>query len=182
MSKDKIWKFKKQDEYYTSSILVRPILKYIPKKCTVWCPFDTEDSEFVILLKEHGCNIIYSHIWEGKDFFIYEPSERYDYIISNPPFSRKLEVLERLYKLNKPFAILLGLQILNYQEIGAFFLDKELQLLIFDKKVSFNGNTASFNTSYFCKEILPNDIIFEHLENNNSKKNFVRSRMKSNSY
>ena len=57
-----------------------------------------------------------------------------------------------------------GLPILNYQEIGEFFLDKELQLLIVDKKVSFDGNNASFNNSYFCNNMLPKDIIFEHLD------------------
>jgi len=174
----KVNSFNEKDEYYTPKILVEPIMKYIKPNSTIWCPFDTEDSEFVILLKESGYNVIYSHIWLGQDFFKYEPKEHYDYIISNPPFTRKLEVLERLYKLDKPFAMILGLPILNYQEIGNFFLGKKLQLLIVDKKVSFDGNTASFNNSYFCKDILPNDIIFEHLENNNSNGYFVGSRMK----
>ena len=161
--------FNEKDEYYTPPILVKPILKYIKPGSTIWCPFDTEDSEFVKQLSIYN-KVIYSHIWDGKDFFEYEPEEHYDYIISNPPFTLKLKVLERLYKLNKPFAMILGLPILNYQEVGEFFLDKELQLLIVDKKVSFDGNTASFNNSYFCYNILPKSIIFEHLENNNSKK------------
>lgn len=169
--------FNEKDEYYTPEILVEPILKYIKLNSTIWCPFDTENSEFVILLNEKGHKVIYSHICYGQDFFEYEPQEEYDYIISNPPFTRKLEVLERLYKLNKPFAMVLGLPILNYQEVGNFFLDKELQLLIVDKKVSFDGNTASFNNSYFCHKILPKQIIFEHLEHNNSKSNFTKSRM-----
>jgi len=169
--------FNEKDEYYTPVILVKPILKYLKPNSTIWCPFDTENSEFVILLKEAGHKVIYSHIWYEQDFFKYEPTEDYDYIISNPPFTKKLQVLERLYKLNKPFAMILGLPILNYQEVGNFFLDKELQLLIVDKKVSFDGNTASFNNSYFCYKILPRDIIFEHLEHNNSKRHFVRSRM-----
>jgi len=167
----------KNDERYTPPILVKPILKYIKPQSTVWCPFDTEKSEFVILLKEAGHNVIYSHIDFGQDFFEYEPDEKYDYIISNPPFSQKLKVLDRLYKLNKPFAMLLNLECLNYQIVGEFFLDKSLQLLIVDKKVSFDGNTASFNTSYFCKDMLPKDLIFEHLENNNTGENFVCSRM-----
>lgn len=170
--------FNEKDEYYTPSILVKPILKYIKPNSVIWCPFDTEDSEFVILLKEAGHKVIYSHIWLGQDFFFYEP-ENYDIIISNPPFTRKLEVLKRLYELGKPFAMILGLPILNYQEVGEFFLDKELQLLIVDKKVSFDGNTASFNNSYFCYKMLPRDIIFAHIENNNSKKYFIKSRMKT---
>lgn len=113
----------------------------------------------------------------GKNFFNYNPDEEYDYIISNPPFSKKLEVFDRLYKLGKPFAMICGLPILNYQEVGEFFLDKELQLLIVDKKVSFDGNTASFNNSYFCWKILPRDLMFYHLEHNNTKHNFKPSNM-----
>jgi hypothetical protein len=173
-------RFNEKDEYYTPSCLVYPIIEYLIPASTIWCPFDTDESEFVIILKENGFKVINSHIWIGKDFFDYEPSEHYDYIISNPPFSRKLEVLDRLYKLNNPFMMVLGLPILNYQEVGKFFLNKKLQLLIFDKKVSFDGNTSSFNNSYFCYEVLPKDLIFYHLENNNSKKYYKKSNMSIN--
>ena len=172
--------FNEKDEYYTPKILVEPILKYLKPNSTIWCPFDTSKSEFVIALKDDGHKVIYTHIWNGEDFFNYEPKEPYDYIISNPPFTRKKEVLQRLYYLNKPFAMIMGLPILNYQEIGNFFVnrDSDIQLLIVDKKVSFDGNTASFNNSYFCRNILPRDLIFENLEHNNSGKNYVGSRMK----
>jgi hypothetical protein len=131
----------------------------------------------VIQLTNVGHKVIYSHIWTGQSFFDYEP-EQYDYIISNPPFSIKLKVLERLYNLDKPFAMVLGLPILNYQEIGQFFLDKPLQLLIVDKKVSFDGNTSSFNNSYFCNKMLPRDLMFRHLEHNNSGKHYVKTNIK----
>lgn len=181
-----------KDEYYTPPILANAIIPYLksnpntfdiaPKDITIWCPFDTENSEFVICLKEAGFNVIYSHIWQGQDFFEYEPDEEYHYVISNPPFTKKLEVFERLYQLGKPFAMVMGLPILNYQEVGAFFCAKQeegkaLQLLIVDKKVSFDGNTASFNNSYFCWKFLEESIVFHHLPNNNSKSNFVGSRM-----
>jgi len=184
MSKMDSWlkkgiQFNVKDEYYTPRILVEPILKYIKKDSIIWCPFDTEESEFVKCFKENGFKVIHSHIWNGKDFFEYEP-EQYDVIISNPPFSLKLKVLDRLYKFNKPFAVILGLPILNYQEVGNFFLDKELQLLIVDKKISFDGNTASFNNSYFCYKMLPKDIVFTHLTHNNSNKNFIASDMYKN--
>ena len=168
--------FEKKDEYYTPKILVEPIIQYVPQDAIVWCPFDTEKSEFVITLREAGVKVITSHIWNNQDFFTFEP-KHYTHIISNPPFTKKLLVLDRLYSLGKPFAILLGLPILNYQEIGDFFLGKDLQLLIVNKKVSFDGNTASFNNSYFCKDFLPKDIIFTSLKHNNSKKHFVKSRM-----
>lgn len=168
----------KNDERYTPPILVKPILNYLKEKSTIWCPFDTKTSEFVKILQEAGHNVIYSHFIYNQDFFTFEPQQDYDYIISNPPFSRKLEVLKRLYELDKPFAMLLNIECLNYQVVGEFFLDKDIQLLIFDKKVSFDGKTSSFNTSYFCKDILDKDLIFYHLEHNNTGDNFIGSNMK----
>lgn len=167
--------FKVKDEYYTPDFMVESIVKYLKPKSKVWLPFDKKESSFVKVLNARGFETIYGHIEDGKDFFDYEP-EDYDYIVSNPPFSLKLKILKRLYDLDKPFAVLLGLPILNYQVIGNFFLGKNLELLIFDKKVSFDGNTASFNTSFFCNKVLPKQIIFEHLEHNNSsrKQNYAK--------
>lgn len=157
----------KKDEYYTPAILVDCIIPHLHQKQfkTIWCPFDTKNSEFVIRLKEEGFTVLHSHIWDGQDFFYYSPKEDYDAIVSNPPFTLKLKVLERLYMIRKPFAMIMGLPILNYQEVGEFFLEKQeqgihLQLLIVDKKVSFDGKTASFNNSYFCKDILESNIMF----------------------
>lgn len=165
-------KSKNNDELYTPRYLVEPMVPYIPKNKIIWCPFDTEDSNYVKVFKEKGFDVICSHKREGKDFFYYKP-EKFDIIISNPPFSLKLEVLKRLWYLDCPFAILLPLPCLNYQEIGNFFVhNKGLQLMIFDKKVSFDGNTASFNTSYFCKNFLGRDLIFHSLLDNNSGKYF----------
>lgn len=166
-----------RDEFYTPKLLVEAIVPYIPAGATVWCPFDTATSEFVLVLQEKGIKVVYSHIIDDKDFFKYTP-EHFDLIISNPPFSRKIEVINRCYALGKPFALLLPLTILNYQEIGTLFMDKPLQLLIVDKKVSYNGHTSSFNTSYYCKGLLPRDIIFTSLPHNNSGKHYVASRMK----
>lgn len=172
----KMFIYNKQDEYYTPKILVEPILKYLKPNSTIWCPFDTQSSEFVILLEEAGHEVIYSHISHGVDFFntLTVPC---DYIISNPPFTKKLEVFKSLYERDIPFAMLGGLPMLNYQEISNFFINKDLQLLIFNKKISFDGNPASFATAYFCKNILPKDLIFENLKNTNAKQYFIKSRM-----
>jgi hypothetical protein len=180
--------FNKNDELYTPPILVEPILEYIEdfadvNNCSsslpliIWCPFDKKDSEFVkILSKIDYVKVVYSHIDDGHDFFEYEPEE-WDIAISNPPFSRKKEVFERLFKLHKPFAMVMNLMAINYQEIGNLFVDKDVQMLIPDKKVSFNGHTSSFCSGYICKDFLPRDLIFCHLENNNTGKDFIPSSM-----
>lgn len=176
--------YTKNDELYTPRILVEPIVEFIPEGATVWCPFDIENSEFVLVLKEKGINVIHSHIWEGKDFLTYEPRENYDYIISNPPFSIKLDVFKRLFEIGKPFAVLMNSTAEQYQVMGQYFFEmglqgKHIQKLTPDKKVSFNGSTSSFNTAYFCWNLLPRDNMYCHLEHNNTGKHFTPSRMYS---
>lgn len=73
--------------------------------------------------------------------------------------------------------MLMNLECLNYQVVGEFFLSHPLQLLIVDKKVSFDGKTSSFNTSFFCNDFLPQQLLFHHLEHNNTGGKFVGSRM-----
>jgi len=146
---------------------------------TVWLPFDLESSEYVHYFKSRGdFNIEFSHISTGQDFFTYEP-KNWDIAISNPPFSRKLDVFKRLNSLGKPWAMLGNLMSLNYQEIGNYFADNPVQMLIPDKRVSFDGNPSSFCSGYFCKRFLSSDLVFCHIENNNAKQYYIPSRMYS---
>lgn len=90
---------KVSDEVYTPDYAVKPILKFLKPDSVIWCPFDTEDSEYVKIFKEAGYKVIYSHIGNGQNFFEFEPKEDYDVIISNPPFSIKDAILNRLSEL-----------------------------------------------------------------------------------
>ena len=67
------FKQNKYDEYYTPKYAVNPILEFIPTDTTIWCPFDTANSNYVKLREKRGNKVIYSHIDDGKDFFVYEP-------------------------------------------------------------------------------------------------------------
>lgn len=180
--------YKLNDELYTPAKLVDIILPYVKDIYNIyrpvlgrdpifWCPFDTEDSEFVRVLRdEHKYNVVFSHISEGKDFFNYEP-EKWDIAISNPPFSKKMDIFKRLLNFGKPFAMLCNEMIINYQEVANLFTNYEIQLLAPDKKVSFNGKTSSFACGYFCWKFLPRDLIFVHMEDNNSGKYFVPAKL-----
>ena len=158
------------DECYTPAYGVAPIIKYIPKDKIIWCPFDTEDSEYVKIFKENGNKVIYSHIDLGQNFFDYEPNEKYDFIISNPPFSIKDDVIKRLSELNKPFAMLFPIPTLQGQKRFPYM--KNCQALIFDKRINYFKNKetkeiqkgVSFGSFYLCKNFLPSDLIFEELE------------------
>jgi len=166
---DVLWTKGKNDEIYTPKYAVLPLIKYIPENQTVWCPFDTEESNFVIeLSKTH--NVVYSHIDYGQDFYDYQPSEDWDILISNPPFTKKRQIFERAMSFDKPFALLMTNTWLNDSAPKQLFMEKDLQLLMFDKRViyiqpekkEFNKN-ITFSSSYFCWNFLPKQIIMEEL-------------------
>lgn len=153
------------DECYTPAACVKPILQYIPKGTVVWCPFDTDQSEFVKVISEAGHKVIHSHISEGKDFYKWEPTEHWDCIVSNPPFTGKRLIFERAMSFNKPFALIMTNTWLNDSAPKKLFKEKELQLLMFEKRMEFiqkndkTKNKVTFSSSYYCWNILPKQII-----------------------
>ena len=82
------YKFNKNDEYYTPAYAVYPIAKHLKKGSTIYCPFDTIESEFVQVFTDLGFKVEYGHIETGEDFFE-QTTPDCDYIISNPPYSLK---------------------------------------------------------------------------------------------
>ena len=155
------------DECYTPAYGVKPILKYIPKGATVWCPFDKPESEFVKQISAQN-KVVYSHLDSGQDFFEYEP-DQWDVIVSNPPFTNKRKFFERALEFEKPFALIMTNTWLNDAAPKQLFANKDLQLLMFDKRMKFimaNGadnNKITFSSSYYCWNFLPKQIVMENL-------------------
>lgn len=155
------------DECYTPYYGVYPILQFIPIGKIIWCPFDTEESEFVKQISKTN-KVIFSHIDLGQDFFTYEPEE-WDIIISNPPFTNKRKYFERALSFNKPFALIMTNTWLNDSAPKQLFKDKDLQLLMFDKRMKFtspdgrDNNKITFSSSYYCWNFLPKQIIMKNL-------------------
>ena len=152
------------DECYTPAYAVEILKPYLEQfKCkTIWCPFDTSDSQFVQLLKQWGYKVINSHIKYGQNFYTYTP-EHFDLIVSNPPFTNKRKIFERCMSFNKPFALLMSVVWLNDKAPKEVF-GNELQLLLPDERIYYydeKGNCMgrpSFSSAYFCRDFLPKDI------------------------
>ena len=159
-SKEILYSAGKNDECYTPDYAVKPILKYIPKNAIVWCPFDTHESQFYKLIPNP---VVASHLDYGQDFYNFEP-ERWDIIVSNPPFTGKRKIFERALSLGKPFALLMSNTWLNDAAPKQIFKERDLQLLMFDRRIEYNGNQKiTFSSSYFCCDFLPKQIIMESL-------------------
>lgn len=164
------YKFNKNDEYYTPAYAVYPIINKLKLNSTVWCPFDTEDSQFVKVLKSNNFKVIYGHINSGQDFFNVNIPEC-DYIISNPPYSLKGDVFKRLYKIGKPFAMLINFQgIFDHKERFEMFKNNKVEMLWLSPRVNYiktNEATASgvpFQSGYLCSGICEKQLDFAYLD------------------
>lgn len=159
----------KHDEYYTRPYAIQPILPYIPKGKIVWCPFDKAESNYVSIIRENGNTVIHSHIEDGNDFFEYEPEE-WDIAISNPPYSRREDVLERLFSFGKPFAMLLNeMSLFGSRKRFKLFKNNQFEKMIFNKRINYdtpNGalDGAPFNSIYVTSGFLPSPYVFYELE------------------
>ena len=157
------------DEVYTPFYAVEPLLEFIPKDKKIWCPFDEEWSAFYQFLSEKGYEVERSSLKEGKDFFRYEP-EHWDILVSNPPFSKKNDVLKRAFSFQKPFALLLPVNSIQGKARYKIF-NNEIQMLSFDGRVDYHtrqnmecytkGN--HFGSAYFCRDLLPTKLELRQL-------------------
>ena len=173
-------KKKKKDEYYTKVYAILPLLDYLEKGKTIWCPFDTEESNYVKVFRENGFNVISGHIADGKDFFQYEP-DNYDYIISNPPYSLRESILERLFKLEKPFAMLINISGLFDSRVRFnLFRNNPFEIMVFNKRVDYikteeNNSSPPFSSIYLCSRLLPQQFVFEEISKSKTGVNFTQA-------
>ena len=162
------YKFNKNDEYYTPAYAVYPIAKYLKEGSTIWCPFDTIESEFVQVLTDLGFKVEYGHIETGEDFFQVNPPFC-DYIISNPPYSLKQEVFKRLIEIGKPYAMLINFQgIFDHKDRFKMFEENRTEMLWLSPRVNYiklddSKSGVPFQSGYLCSGIFENQLNFETL-------------------
>lgn len=165
------------DEFYTPAYAIAPLLEFLKPDSYVWCPFDTEDSLFVSMLRAAGHRVAHTHLVDGIDFF--EVPEgvagQFDYIISNPPYSMKAQVFQRLFDFGRPFAMLVGVVGL-FESQGRFemFASNDFEILYFNRRISYFKDYADqkpalnppFSSVYLCSGVLPRQICFAEIDKN----------------
>ena len=159
------------DEFYTPLYAIKPIIKFIEPNKTIWCPFDTDESLFVKTFKKLGHTVINTHLSNNQDFFTIDCPDC-DYIISNPPYSLKYEVFKRLFEIEKPFAMLVGVVgLFESQKRFDLFKNNQFEILYMNKRISYfksyKEQKASlnppFSSVYLTSKILPKQIVFEEI-------------------
>ena len=153
--------FLKHDCYMTPKSAWENIKQYIPEDKIIWEAFmgDGKSGQY---LEELGFAVIHN----DNDFF---ESNEGDILVSNPPFSKSKEIMNRLKELDKPFILILPCSKISTQYFRENFKDTEnpLQIIIPRKRIQFvkNGNElqnkCNFDCFYYCYKMnLPRDIIW----------------------
>jgi hypothetical protein len=161
-----------QDEYYTPLYAIIPISQYINPNSIIWCPFDTEQSLYVRYFRSLGHTVISTHIHTGQDFFKTSPPQNCDYIISNPPYSQKERVFERLFELDIPFAMLVNTTGLFSAKSRFEILKDKIEMMVFQSRVQYftnynnitNLKNPPFSSGYICYNMLDKKLDFEELD------------------
>jgi hypothetical protein len=152
--------FLKHDDYMTPKSAWENIQHLIPKDKVIWEAFygDGKSGEY---LTELGFKVIHEEI----DFFEHD---RGDIVVTNPPFTKCPEILERLKSLGKPFIMIMPSPKIHTQYVRRLFSgNNDLQIVIPRKRIQFtklvdgavaqSKNACNFDCFYYCYKIgLPN--------------------------
>lgn len=184
------FKYNKQDEYFTPPNAIFPILKYLKVKGfkKIWCPFDDKRSYFVKVLNKLGYKVVYTHIKHNNgDFFRLVKKlnkNKVDCIISNPPYSLKIKIIEELFKSGIPFAMLVGIAgLFESKDKFELFKANDFDIMYFDRRVNFFRNYKKryaehsrppFFSVYVTSKLLPKRMVFERLDRNKELKNLKK--------
>lgn len=156
------------DEIWTPRYAVDPLLEVIDVKGkVVWEPTASNSLNGIVqgVGEEKGL-IFTTSLKQDFDFLAHAPPiDKYDMIITNPPYSKKNQFIRRCFEIGKPFALLLPITALETPFRNSLFAEYGLQLLVLDKRINFTGGSGSwFNASWFCWNLLPQDLMFGKLK------------------
>ena len=104
-----------------------------------------------------GYFTIGTDILSGHDFLTWKP-EKFDCIITNPPFSLKQQFLQRAYDLGKPFAFLLPLTTFETTKRQQLFDKYGLEVILFDKRINFETPSGKGSSSWFATAWFTNGL------------------------
>jgi hypothetical protein len=138
------------DDYETPKEAWEAIAHLIPRDKVIWESFymNGKSGEY---LRELGFSVIH----ENEDFFQHNKG---DIVVSNPPFSKKKEIIKRLVELQKSFILIMPDTTLTTRCVRI----PGLQLIVPKKRIQFvEGKSASFGCLYYCYLMnLEKDITF----------------------
>ena len=151
--------FRAYDDYMTPKSAWSNIQHLIPRDKVLWEAFYGDGTSGT-----HLKELDFDTIHEPVDFF---ENDLGDIVVSNPPFTKIKEVLQRLVLLNKPFVLIMPSSKMNTQYFRDLFKGGSIQIIIPPKRIQFiklpfnkdNKQACNFDCFYYCYKMnLERDI------------------------
>lgn len=140
------------DEYYTLKPYAEIISDHLIKSpLKLWLPFRDKESVWPQVLRDRG----YETIITDGDFFTTEPPEGVQGVVSNPPFSRKRAIVDRLRELDLKFALILPFIWLN----DGIPFEYGNQIMMFRKRMYFMTENGELNKARTNCFVLSNGLL-----------------------
>lgn len=152
-----IYEAKGIDACQTPPYAVAPLLPYLQRYSQLWEPAAGE-GYLAAALEKAGHVVVKTDILTGQNFFFTQPPYRIP-IITNPPYSVKVEWLARCYELELPFALLLPVDTIALGEAQALFEQHGIEIIWLNRRVNFKmpqrgwGGRAQFSTAWFTNNL-----------------------------
>jgi len=142
------------------------------------------DGHIVDALAAAGVDAFGTDLLEGSNFFSTRP-DRFDCIVTNPPYSVKFEWIERCYELGSPFALLMPLETLGSGRAQAFFERHGVEMILLNKRVHFKmpnigyeGSGAWFPVAWFTHGLnIGSPIVYGKIERRREGQMVIDHRM-----
>jgi hypothetical protein len=170
-------KEKRSDDWQTPPHALQPLLPYLKKDWLIWEPCAGKGN-LVKALRDEGFMVYASDIKTRKNF-LKEPHGKaadewafilraYGAIVTNPPYSKKLEFLERAYELGRPFAFLLPLFTFEGPTRQALFEKHGLEVIFINSRIQYcgpEGKQMGFSSAWFTWKLnIGRDITWGRVE------------------
>lgn len=161
------------DACQTPPEALNPLIPYLNEDWIIWEPANGEGLLSGELWRMGFPEIVSTDIITGQNFFDTNPP-RWDCLVTNPPYSIKYDWLERCYKLSKPFALLMPVEMLGAKTAQAMFIKYGLEIILLDRRINFKmpnrgweGSGAQFPVAWFTWGLqIGQQITFKKVDDN----------------
>lgn len=136
----------KREVYYTPENAFQIIEPYIKDFHSIWDPACGDEmyptKEY---FEKRNHRVICTDVAQDKsfDFFIYKTKKKFDIIVTTPPYSFRKEFLIRVLEFNKPFALLVPVNVLESRTIRESFKANNTSIIFPPKTITFSSPTDS---------------------------------------
>ncbi len=141
-------KVNRQDQCQTPDYALDPLFAYLKPEWTLWEPARGEGYlESALIAQKY--QVTTGDLITGQNFFDDDhiPAQ-WDAMVTNPPFSVKYKWMTRAYRLGKPFALIVPIDVLGAGAAQRLFKHYGFEWIFFDKRIDYGMPNIGFENSH----------------------------------